>query len=602
MVKPEEQLLKSFIADPKKHAEKCIVIRDHNTAEIVPLIYNDPQDIVHKIVEKQKQEYGIVRVLLLKTRRFGGSTQIQGRYYSKTSLNFNRNAFIVGHEKESTNTLFEMAKLMQERNPIAPSIRANNEKALKFDNAAGTGLKSEYRLASAENLDAGRSQGIHYLHASEEAFWRDGRTLLTGLLQCVPDPPAESEIFRESTANGYGNSFQEDVFRAYGEGQHVYYESELCEVAKHMPDSKHVYPFAWRSEGQDWILIFIPWFVYARYSKEFESQDKRDEFKKEISKKVFDSIEMQWVELEASKLRRKYGLTLEQLYWREWAIENKCNGSVDKFHQEYPATVEEAFLSTGTNVYPKELCDQIELECTKPLVIGDLVERAGQIRIRRNKYGKFSLWERPKKEEQYFMCIDSGGGENARQKKEKTDPDPTCIDIWNHRTGNQVAQWHGHIEYDLIGDVAEMAGKLYEMAPACVELQNHGYTVVADLKRKKYPMYESKPDEPGWSTNRKTKPLMVDDLYRMSRDGLIHIRSKPTVSEMRTFIEENGKYGAASGCHDERVDTAGMASQMFQLMPSRIAKSEKVGSYGFTNISDRHQPEKDGYREFYARV
>ena len=200
------------------------------------------------------------------------------------------------------------------------------------------------------------------------------------------------------------------------------------------------------------------------------------------------------------------------------------------------------------------------------------------------------------------MCVDSGGGQNERQKKEKTDPDPTCIDIWNHRTGSQAGQWHGHIEYDLIGDVTEMAGKLFNNASACVELQNHGYTVVADLKRKKYPMYEAKPDEPGWSTNRKTKPLMVDDLYRMTRDGNIHVRCKSTVSEMRVFIEENGKYGAASGCHDERVDTAGMASQMFQLMPSRVSKSADKESYGFTNIAERYKPEKQGYEEFYSRV
>lgn len=594
------EILKSYIADPQKHARDCLKIRDHNTAEIVPLDYNDPQKIIHTIIEMQKKELGYVRALLLKTRRFGGSTQIQGRFYSKTSLNFNRNAFIVGHEKESTNTLFEMAKLMQERNPIPPAIKVSNEKALKFDNPKGTGLKSEYRLATAENLDAGRSQGIHYLHCSEEAFWRDGRTLLLGLLQCVPDPPAESEIFRESTANGFGNSFQEDVFKAFGEGRDVYYDAELRTVAKHMPGSRCMFSFAYRSYGQDWILIFIPWFVFARYAKEFETDEKRDLFKKKVNDKVFDPIELQWVESEASKLQRKYGLTLEQLYWRDWAIENKCNGSVDKFRQEYPSSVEEAFLSTGTNVYPKELCDQIEEECQDPIVVGDLVERAGQIRIRRNRHGKFSMWERPKKHEQYFMCVDSGGGKNKRQKKEKKDPDPTCIDIWNHRTGDQCSQWHGHIEYDLIGDVAEMAGKLFNNATACVELQNHGYTVVADLKRKKYPMYEWKPGEPGWYTNLKTKPLMVDDLYRMSRDSLMHIRSRQTVSEMRTFIEENGSYEAASGCHDERVDTAGMAGQMYQLLPSRLEKKDSKASYGFTNISDRYKPQNAGYQEWYT--
>ena len=336
----------------------------------------------------------------------------------------------------------------------------------------------------------------------------------------------------------------------------------------------------------------------------FDTDDQRAAFKAKIQEEVFEPIELQWIESEASKLRRKYGLSLEQLHWREWATENKCNGSVSKFRQEYPATVEEAFLSTGTNVYPKELCDNIEENCQEPLVVGDLMRAAGKTRIRRNRHGKFRLWEKPDPKGQYFMCIDSGGGKNERQKKEKKDPDPTCVDVWNHRTGKQAGQWHGHIEYDMIGDVAEMIGDMFgrRICPACVELMNHGYTVVADLKRKKYPMYERLPGEPGWSTNVKTKPLMVDDLYRMARDGNIHIRCRETVSEMRTFIEENGKYGSASGCHDERVDTAGMASQMFQVLPSRLAEAETKEFFGFRNIADRYKPEDEGYREYYARV
>jgi hypothetical protein len=927
------EILRAYRADPQRHASDCIFIRDHNTSKIMPLVYNDPQKILHTITEKQLAEKGIVRILLLKTRRFGGSTYVQGRFYSKTSLNFNRNAFIVGHEKESTDTLFEMAKLMQERNPIAPATKASNQKCLKFDDNDGNGLKSEYRLATAENVDAGRSQGIHFLHDclhgdslivlssggskkiseispsdqvvtgsgafadvvkvfksgikntysvstwlnnqpvimssnhkvftidgikkckhldksdwvlvptipitgkiktykfeiknkqryqgggskhaenvdvnfdrgfgyylgyyladgcvkkqyvggkpcavhfayhecenyidraynwfakkystsrsdfsdetkrkrtyfygsalacltesicgsverkhipnwffdtnrdflfglvegyfdgdgcknqdrksavcirekisrqirriimslgygvpairytdnrerygkktspiytvdctgdtfarlsgmcvikpnkstkyresngkyyvkirsirpfgkaetydievdhpdhnfettigvvsnSEEAFWRDPKKLLTGLIQCLPDPPAYSEAFRESTGNGYGNQFQEDVFKAYGEGQYVYYSAKLCNVISHMPDADIDYPFAWRQPSTDWVLVFIPWFAHDRYQRTFDADEQRDQFESAINEKVFDSDKLEWVESEPSKLRRKYGLTLEQLHWREWAIENKCNGDVRKFHQEYPATVEEAFLSTGTNVYPQELCDQIEDGCEQPFLTGDLTIKAGKARIRPNKFGKFEVWEHPDQHKMYFMTVDPGGGMNQRQRHEKADPDPTCIDIYDHRSGAQVAQWHGHIAYDLIADIVEMAGRLYNNATACVELQNHGYTVVADLKRRNYPQYEWKPGEPGWSTNSKTKPIMVDDLYRMARDGLIQIKSKPTVSEMRTFVEQNGKYGAAPGCHDERVDTAGMATQMLQVLQHKLSPSE----------------------------
>jgi hypothetical protein len=96
---------------------------------------------------------------------------------------------------------------------------------------------------------------------------------------------------------------------------------------------------------------------------------------------------------------------------------------------------------------------------------------------------------------------------------------------------------------------------------------------------------------------------MVDDLYKMTRDSQIHIKSKQTVSEMRTFIEENGKYGAASGCHDDRVDSAGIATQMFRLIPRRLFGNDSKGephTFGFNNISSRYEQKGEGYQEFYA--
>jgi hypothetical protein len=129
-----------------------------------------------------------------------------------------------------------------------------------------------------------------------------------------------------------------------------------------------------------------------------------------------------------------------------------------------------------------------------------------------------------------------------------------------------------------------MIGGLYNQAVACVELMNHGFTVVAGLKAKKYPMYEWKQNEPGWSTNTKTKPQMVDGLYEAARDGALFIQCRETIAEMRTFVEESGAYNAEQGCHDERVDTAGMASQMMKFLPYRERASRKqevrIGSWG----------------------
>ncbi len=572
----EKQLLQ-YTEDFKPFARDCIKIRDHNTGRILPLIFNPGQEILHKITEKQKAEKGHVRIMLLKTRRFGGSTYVEGRYYWQTSLNFNRNTFITGHEEDSTATLYAMAKLMQEQNPIAPQTRKSNAQELIFDTQQGDGLKSQYKLATARNVDAGKSQGIHYLHLSEEAMYQGGgHDLLSGLLQCVPPvtAPIDTEIFRESTAKGFGNSFQEDVFKAYASGEYPYHKQDGI-------------IYAWYSPTSDWVLAFIPWFVHPWYSMPFESEDQKDRLLKKIDEKFFSKDTLKWEISEEKSLQNKFNLTLEQLNWRAWCIENQCRGSVDTFHQEYPATIEEAFLSSGLNVFSKELCDEIEAECTDPFLIGNIVDRMGKPKINRNKHGHFKIWEKPEPHKDYVMCVDSAGGLKQSQKDAGKEPDPSCIDVFERISGKQVAQWHGHIDYDLIADVVELVGFLYNQAVACVELMNHGYTVVADLKRKNYPMYEAKPGEPGWLTTKKTKPLMVDSLIRMSRDGQIQITCKETVSEMRTFVEESGKYNAALGCHDERVDTAGIACCVMALLPQRMTEEEDIDHQSQTDTVDQ---------------
>jgi hypothetical protein len=46
---------------------------------------------------------------------------------------------------------------------------------------------------------------------------------------------------------------------------------------------------------------------------------------------------------------------LEHLAWRRAAIPAKCEGVVERFHQEYPSTAAEAFLASGRPVFPSKL-------------------------------------------------------------------------------------------------------------------------------------------------------------------------------------------------------------------------------------------------------
>lgn len=566
-------------------AEHCLKVKDHNSSLIVPFILNKPQRILHAIAEKQKAEKGFVRILLDKARRFGGSTYIEGRFYWLTSLWKNKDTFIIGHEEESTKTLYRMAQIFHEMNPIAPATKKSNAQELLFDKD-GNGLKSQYRLATARNLDAGRSQGIHNLHISEEAYWPDGaERLLSSLLSCVPMPGSgvETEVFRESTANGFGNTFQEDVFKSFAEGKYPYYQEDDI-------------TYAWTAPNTDWVLVFIPWFAHDKYSMGFDTEVQQNDFQRLVDMKVLNRDTMQWEDSEPKKLQKQFHLTLDQLHWRQWTIDNTCRGSVDMFHQEFPSTVIESFLTSGSNVYSKELCDMLEESCKPPILVGDLVERLSEIKIRPNPNGKFQLWHKPKKDRTYFMTVDSAGGIKPSHEVAKKEPDPSCVDVWDRETGVQMAQWHGHIDYGEIHRVVEMVGQLFNRALAVVELNNHGYTVVKDLQRIKYPMYEAKPDEPGWITNRVNKVRMVDGLKEVAKDGSLQIRCRETVAEMRTFIEKkSGEFGAASGCHDERVDTAGIASEVISTLPHR--NEEKDKGFAFSNWSARTPQKREGYEE-----
>ena len=566
-----KEVINNYKKSFKLFATDAIKVRDHNTAKILPFTFRPGQRIMHDIAEKRKAEKGFLRLLLLKNRRFGGSTYIAGRGYHRAVFNFNQNIFIIGHETDSTNTLFKMVQLFQEKNPIPPAIKTSNAQELIFDTTgkdSAPGLKSEYRLATAKNVEAGRSQGIHFLHCSEEAMWPShSEELLTSLFSTIPRPPSDTEVWRESTGKGYGNSFQLAVFDAYAEGKYPYFKAPISDYAPHMSMSDHEFTFAYHNPLTDWVVIFIPWMVDPVCWKEFENDERKADFLKrvELAESKADDINH-----DALSLKKKFGLRDEQLYWREWSIVNECLGSIGLFQQENPHDIISAFRTKGSNHYSVDLCNAVENRCLSPVVIGNIMYRMGKTVIEPHGNGHVQIWERYDPRKIYFMTVDTAGGKREVHIKEKRDPDKTVIDVWDRQTGNQCAQWYGHMDYDMISDVVVAMGELYGRATACIELNNHGYKVVGDLKNVSYPQYYWKPGEAGWAVNKKIKPVMADDLIDGCRNGIITIRCKETVNEMRTYVEVSGKFGGESGTNDDRVTTAQMAVQMMSKLPRKI--------------------------------
>lgn len=292
----KERGIRQKLKDDFEHyASKCLKIRTKAGA-IVPLELNAAQLYIHKRAEEQRVRTGKVRAIILKGRQQGCSTYIEGRFYWRVTHTRGVRAFILTHEEDATNNLFELAKRYHDNcpPPVKPNSAAANAKELHFNK-----LDSGYKVGTAGNKAVGRSSTVQLFHGSEVAFWPNAQQHAAGIIQAIPDEPG-TEVFKESTANGVGNYFHKEWQDA---------EAGLS----------------------DYIAIFVPWYWQDEYRKSVP-----DGF-------VLDAEEQQY--------REAYGLDFEQMAWRR----NKIVELKDPilFKQEYPATAAEAFQVSGADPYIK---------------------------------------------------------------------------------------------------------------------------------------------------------------------------------------------------------------------------------------------------------
>lgn len=267
----------------------------------MPLQLNWGQSIYVDEIHRQWNANQPVRIIVLKARQIGISTATEAILFSMAQIFDNMRGRVVAHDNDSTQGLLEMSAHYWDTYPLRPlrTLKYNSRNEL-----AWIENKSSIRVSTAKNTRAGRSKTIRALHASEVAFWEDPDTLMLGLSQSIPNRPG-TFICLESTANGIGNWFHK-VWMAAEEGE-VSYKP-----------------------------IFLPWHKHPEYTASFEHLPVPKVLRLDDEERVL----------------RNLGINDDRLVWRRQAIKDKCNRDVNQFHQEYPTVPEEAFISTGTNVFP----------------------------------------------------------------------------------------------------------------------------------------------------------------------------------------------------------------------------------------------------------
>jgi len=323
--KEKRQKLKD---DLSFYARNCLTIRS-KSAEAIKLNLNTAQQYIHEKLEKQLEETGRVRAVILKGRQQGASTYIQARFTWKVTHRKGLRAFILTHEDDATQNLFSMGKRYYENLPIfvKPSISASNAKELIFNK-----LDSGYKVGTAGNKSVGRSQTNQYFHGSEVAFWPNASEHAKGILQTVPDMNG-TEVIYESTANGLGNFFHQ--------------QWKLAE-----------------SGQSEFIAIFVPWYWQDEYRKKTP-----DNF-------VLNESEM--------LLKKQYALDSEQIYFMRTKItELSVDGTNGErsFKQEYPMNASEAFQVSGEDglILPKDVTKArvAKTNASGPYIVGVDPSRGG---------------------------------------------------------------------------------------------------------------------------------------------------------------------------------------------------------------------------------
>lgn len=503
--------LKKLRDDFPYYAPRMLKIRTKD-GRMTPFTLNAMQTKIDAAIEAQRSAGKPVRLIILKYRQGGASTYTEGRIFHNTSMTKLTNSLIVAHEDDASTNLFNMSKLFYDELPdeLKPMKKASNAKEVVFENPtldqeekkANPGLRSRIKIASANNMGAGRSATIHNLHASEVAFWRDAKTLMLGLMQAVPNTP-NTMVVLESTANGIGDYFYTEWQRAV------------------------------RGES-DFVPLFFAWFEDPGYEMDVPADFTP----------TADEIEL---------MQRYPEITHRKLVWRRWAITNNCGGDVDMFKQEYPSDDMEAFLVSGRPRFDTKVLREYLDKC-QPGERGNLEQSGGRVRFIPDPNGFLEVWQRPQRGIEYFIGADVAEG------LEKGDY--SAAPVYSERY-DLAALWHGHMDPDLYADQLTMLGEWYNEALLAVEKNNHGFSVLSRLKESYDNLYyrteydkleEVEKKELGWWSGEKTKRLAVDTMARLLREKQLGIKSKLLISECLTYVRDaKGSTNAQEGSYDDTV-------------------------------------------------
>ena len=167
--------------------------------------------------------------------------------------------------------------------------------------------------------------------------------------------------------------------------------------------------------------------------------------------------------------------------------------------------------------------------------------------------GNLIIVKQPIPGEKYFIGADIATGRST---------DYSAFSVMN-REGEEYAYFKGKIAVGQFANLLMEIGKMYFYALLAPESNDIGLAVTIKIQESGYPNLfyttkflkekgESKPKKsklPGWYTDRKTRPIIIDELEEDIRNDFVIINNRFFVQEAYTFIYDERNRPVAMGKH-----------------------------------------------------
>ena len=530
--KEKRKKLEDYSSDFGSFAQEQIKIITKDARDgFVPFNLNECQKRITAALDKQIQETGKVRAIILKARQQGISTYCAGRVFWKSYFTSYARSVVMAHDSATSDALFAMSKnlIKNMEGELSPNELKSNAKEIIINSAAmpNKDATASYRLYTAGSPEAGRGTTPTIAHLSEVAFWQHDSKILAGLFQGISSAEG-TEVILESTANG-----------AQGE----FYRLWKGAVAG----------------DNEYIPIFLPWFITPEYRR--------------------TAPEGMELTVEEEKLVEQYDLDIDQLYWRRLKV---AEGGKLKFQQEYPATADEAFIVSGSNVFNVEKLDAL---IPRPVLSKREWEPSSKF-FDDNREGNLKVFNYPDFDTPYIIGADVALGVGQ---------DYSAAVVMNNRYEVQAVYRNNRIDPSLWGELLFYLGRYYNNAFLAVESNSMGIATLQKLDSMGYVnlyrqtklanVSNEEGERLGFRTTSATKPAIIGNLKNLIENEDIMIPDPVVIQELKDYIAtDTGKTEAAPGCCDDTVIALAICAEVLRthwdrLQTNRVSWKQRIGEF-----------------------